>query len=402
MNDRVTGGVGESPYTGLTVIELATDTAGEQLGQLMSLMGADVVKIEPPGGAPSRAVGPFVGDTPDPEGSLNFWFYNRGKRSAVLDLADAGHRETLHGLLDTADVVITSMSAAQSAAVELSAESLGERYPQLIVASLSPFGLTGPWAEYVTSELVSMAAGGPLMSCGYDDHSIPPILPGGEQASHTAGAFGHIAVLLALIERRRTGLGQIIDLSVHESNAVNGELANPYWFYPRVNVQRQTCRHAQPTRTQPALFQCGDGRYVYFALILADPKPWAALVNWLAEKGMEADLREPEYDTIKYRQEQFPHIQGLVEVFFLLTDAETAYLEGQQRELPVGILNAPEDLFLDEHLKAREFFVDVPVDGVGDVPFPGAPFRFTAFRPADPGPAPHLGHDTDDVLGAVR
>jgi hypothetical protein len=80
---------------------------------------------------------------------------------------------------------------------------------------------------------------------------------------------------------------------MHEACAVNVELANPYWFYPRVHVHRQTCRHAQPSPTQPALFRCADGRYVYFALILSEPKAWEALVRWMDAKGMALQLTEP-------------------------------------------------------------------------------------------------------------
>ena len=389
---------GRTPYEGLRIIEIATEPGGEDVGQMMVLMGADVVKVEPPGGASGRFIGPFVGDEPDPENSLNFWFYNRGKQSIVLDLTTETDRDRLHVLLEGADVVITSTSAVESAALDLRAESLSERHPHLIVASVTAFGLTGPWAEYKASELISLGAGGPLMSCGYDDHSIPPILPGGNQSAHTAAAFGHIGILLALLDRRRTGLGQVVDVSVHEAAAVTCELANPYWFYPRVNVQRQTCRHAQPTPTSPALFQCADGRYVYFALVLADTKPWHSLVSWLGEYGLEADLGDPEFAEVSHRQARFPHIQGVVEVFFLLMDANTAYHEGQARQLPIGILNAPEDLFDDEHLAARQFFVPVDVDGVGPVPFPGAPFRFSAFAAADPGPAPHLDENSLSVL----
>ena len=102
---------------------------------------------------------------------------------------------------------------------------------------------------------------------------------------------------------------------------MNVELANPYWFYPRALVQRQTCRHAQPVPTQPALFQCADERWVYFALILVRPKPWKALVEWMDSHGLAIDLTDPAFDDLVYRQENFPHIQDLVEVFFLLQDS---------------------------------------------------------------------------------
>ena len=145
----------------------------------------------------------------------------------------------------------------------------------------------------------------------------------------------------------------MIDLSVQEAAAVTVELANPYWFYPRGLVRRQTCRHAQPVMTQPAIFRCRDDRWVYFALILADEKPWRALVEWMDSEDLAVDLTDPAYDDLVHRQVNFHHVQDVVEVFFLLHDADDVYHEGQRRGLPIGVLNAPEDLYHDEHLDAR-------------------------------------------------
>ena len=165
--------------------------------------------------------------------------------------------------------------------------------------------------------------------------------------------------------------------------AVSVELANPYWFYPRVVVQRQTCRHAQPSPTQPALFQCADGRCVYFALILADPKPWTPLVAWMVEPASRSTSPSRSTPTLAYRQANFAHIQELVEVFFLLQDADDVYHDGQARGLPIGIANAPEELFDDEHLAARGFFVTVEHD---DAPPGMTPVRRSASRRYDPLP----------------
>jgi benzylsuccinate CoA-transferase BbsE subunit len=210
-----------------------------------------------------------------------------------------------------------------------------------------------------------------------------------------------MALMLALIDRQRTDRGQVVDVGMHDCLAVSAELANPYWFYPRVVVHRQTCRHAQPTPTAPALFECGDGRYVYFVLFVADLKPFRALVDWMATLGVEADLNEPQYEDAAYRQANFGHIQGLVEVFFLLQPAAEAYHEGQARGLPIGVAYAPDDLFGDEHLRARDFFVTVEHDDVPPAEYPGAPIRFSAYDPVAMSRAPRLGEHTDEVLGRI-
>jgi benzylsuccinate CoA-transferase BbsE subunit len=384
---------------GLRVVELAGDPAGEMLGKLLAQMGADVTKVEPPEGSPTRAIGPFAGQNADGDHSLTFWYYNTSKRSAVLDdRTDDGRRQLLE-LLATADVCITTLSPPEARARRLEASELASSSPRLIVVSITPFGLDGPWADRVSSDLVGLALGSPLNSCGYDDHSIPPIRPGGDQGYQSACSFALMGLMLALLERQQSGDGQIVDVGMHDCLAVSAELANPYWFYPKAVVHRQTCRHAQPTPTAPALFPCGDGRYVYFVLFVADVKPFRQLVDWMATKGVEADLLEPEYEDAAYRQENFGHIQGLVEVFFLLQTADEAYHDGQARGLPIGVAYAPDDLFHDEHLRAREFFVEVEHDDLPPARYPGAPIRFSTFDSVRPTRAPRLGEHTAEVLG---
>lgn len=390
-----------APYADLSVVELAGDPAGEALGKLLATMGASVIKVELPEGAPSRYVGPTAAGArdDDPDASLNFWFYNVSKRSVVLDYRTSDGMDRLRALLSNADVAITGWRPSEWAALGMTPAGLREDAPQLVVANLSPFGLNGPWADMVSSDLVGLALGGPLNSCGYDDHSIPPIRPGGDQGYQLTASFGHLGVLLALLEREQSGQGQIVDVGMHDCLAVSAELANPYWFYPRVLVHRQTCRHAQPTPTQPALFATADDHHVYFALITGEQKPWQSLVTWMESKRLAADLTDPAYDDPAYRLANFAHIQQLVEVFFLLQTAGEIYREGQQRGLPVGVLNAPEDLPSDEHLTARGFFVAVDDDAPGGPHlYPGAPIRFSACRVPELTRAPRLGEHTSVVL----
>lgn len=389
-----------TPYGGLVVCELADDPAAEMLGKLMAVMGAEVIKVEPPGGAASRHTGPWAGGAEgDPEASLTFWFYNHGKRSVVLDYRTPDGLAHLRRLLGRADVAISGWRPADAAEQGVTPEDLRVGSERLIVVNVSPFGLTGPWADMRSSDLVGLALGGPLNSCGYDDHSIPPIRPGGDQGFQSTASFGHLGVLLALLERQGTGRGQVVDVAMHDVLSVSAELANPYWFYPRALVQRQTCRHAQPTRTQPALFASSDGRYVYFNLITAEQKPWQATLDWLVSHGLAADLVEERYQDPAYRLANFSHIQDIVEVFFLLQDAETAYREGQARSLPIGVLNAPEDLPHDRHLQERGFFVAIPDGNGGSHLYPGSPFRFSSLSSAPPGRPPRLGEHTTELLG---
>ncbi|MGE0665841.1 MAG: CaiB/BaiF CoA transferase family protein [Sphingomonadales bacterium] len=393
-------GAFERPYADLKVIELAEDPAGEMTGYLLAQMGADVVKIEPPEGSPTRAVGPWLNGEEGPDNSLTYWYYNSSKRSAVLDVRTRSGLEKLEALLADADIFVCTLQPKALKAAGIDHAALSARIPKLIIVAVTAFGLTGPWADYKSSELVGLAAGGPLHMCGYDDHAIPPILPGGNQAYHIAASFAHKALLVALIDRQGTGLGQVVDVAMHEACAVTVELANPYWFYPKAIVKRQTCRHAQPVASQPAIFESADGKWLYFVLVVAESKPWANLVAWMDSHGMAADLTDEAYKDFAYRQANYAHVQEMVECFFLVNDAETMFHEGQARELPIAIIQAPEDLFADRHNIERGFFVDVEHEGIGTFRYPGAPYSFSAFEPVARRRAPKLGEHTDEVLGS--
>jgi benzylsuccinate CoA-transferase BbsE subunit len=389
---------GDLMLAGLRVVEVAGDPAGEMVGKLVAQMGADVVKVEPPSGSPTRAVGPFAHGRVDPDHSLTFWYYNTNKRGVVADLSTSAGRAELARLLGKADVLISTLRPQELRELGIELSELRSGATRLIVVSITPFGLDGPWADWLSSDLVGLALGSPLNSCGYDDHTIPPIRPGGDQGYQSAASFALMGLTLALIERQKTGEGQIVDIGMHDCLSVSAELANPYWFYPQVLVHRQTCRHAQPTPTAPAIFRCSDDRWVYFVIFIAEQKAWATLVDWIDTKGLAVDLLEPQYQDPAYRQAHFDHIQEVVEVFFLLQTADEAYHDGQARGLAIGPINSPDDLLHDEHLRAREFFVTVDHDDVEPAEYPGVPFRFSSADTITITRAPKLGEHTAELI----
>lgn len=385
---------GHPPMKGLTVFEIGESPAGELVGRILGEHGAQVTKLEPPGGAGSRRTGPFTGQTATPD-SLHFNYYNLGKNSQVFDLHGLDAMAALDEMLASADILVTSLAPPELSAVNLDLAQLSRRHRRLIVVSVTPFGLTGPWRNYQANDLVSIAAAGPLILSGYDDHSIPPICPAGGQSFHTGASFAISGVLVALLERAQSGLGQLVDVAIHDSLAVTIELAFPYWEYSKQAIIRQTCRHAQPRPTQPAIFECADGRLVYFALIIVEEKPWEALVAWMDSQGMAADLTTDAYRDAKYRQDNFPHIQSILECFLLIKNSDVLLREGQERQLPVGIVYAPEDLLTDAHLRDREFFLNIEeADGSSNT-YPGRPYRYSSFDLVPARRAPRLGERLD-------
>jgi len=393
------------PYAGLKVVELSEDAAGEMTGKYLAELGADVIKVEPPGGAASRRIGPFAQGKQDGEHSLHFWFYNPGKNSVVVDLDDPRGITMLRDMLRDADLLIIGYQPARLAELGLDYAELQSAFPSLIIVSVTPYGLEGPWADYRSSDLVALAGGGQLNVSGYDDHSIPPIRPGGNQAYHIAASFGLAGAEIALLQRQADGLGQLVDVSMHDSCAITVELAFAFWEYQKAPMLRQTCRHAQPMMTHCALFECADGRYIYAVIMLAEPKPWKALVAWMEEEGMALDLVEDRFFDAKYRQENFGYVSEIVECFFLTKTAEEAYHQGQAREIPIGMLHAPEELVDDAHLAARGFWRDTAgIDG--PIRYPGAPFVFSGFAIPAPARPPRLGEHNGpfrrDALSLAR
>ena len=167
--------------SGLRVLELSGHEA-DFCGKLMADMGADFIKIEPPGGEVSRFKGPFYNDTPNRNGSLWFWHYNTSKRGITLDLETSDGQSLMKRLVPSADILLESHRPGYLPGLGLGYGDLSGLNPGLIMCSLTHFGQSGPWRDFKPSDMVHMAGGGQMASCGYDDADVaggPPIAPGG-------------------------------------------------------------------------------------------------------------------------------------------------------------------------------------------------------------------------------
>ena len=228
---EMVGRAGPGMLAGLRVIEIADERA-EYTGLLLAGLGCDVVKIEPPEGNATRRIGPFLHDEPNPERSLFFWNYNRGKKSVVLDIQS--RPDTLSRLLEGADILLDSSCGALNTVLGLDREALNARFPHLITARMTPFGDDGPWADFKGSDLIHLALGGVMMNCGYDPnpngvYDTPPIAPQVWHAYHIAGEQLATGIIAALIARHRTGHGQDVSVAVHEAVSKNPELDIMHW-----------------------------------------------------------------------------------------------------------------------------------------------------------------------------
>ncbi|MDG1086311.1 MAG: CoA transferase, partial [Acidimicrobiales bacterium] len=232
-----------APLDGWTVIELSSQ-ATAFAGKLLADMGADVIVVEPPGGSPLRSLGPFLDDQPGPEHSLYWWHYNTSKRSVVLDLEDPEGRVTFEALVADAGILLEGERPGRLAELGTDYPDLVGVRPDLVHCSVTPFGRQGPRSDEHVTDLTILATGGPVWSCGYDDHEIPPVRGGGHQGYQTGGVWAVISILTAAIHRRHAGAGQHIDVSNHAAVNVTTEAATYSWLVAGSEVQRQTGRHA--------------------------------------------------------------------------------------------------------------------------------------------------------------
>ena len=389
------------PMTGVRVVEIGD--LGELAGKLLADAGADVIRVEPPRGARSRHTGPFVGDRPDPNGSLHFMALNTNKRGVTVDLATPAGVAAWRTLAASADVVIDAAGPGVLDGYGAGSASCAEA-SRVIWCAITPFGLTGPLRDLPANDLVSMALGGIVMMCGYDDHELPPVRPDGEHSLSIAGEYAVAGVLAALLLRARTGVGQLLDVSIHEAVAGTTEGAFMNWEYLGRNPQRTTGRHAGTVEQWQIL--CSDGKYavLFGGGIPRDRKQMEALLSWMEEYGAVGDLRDPQYAQVLTLRPQEGgeirhHFAVTVQAFLQTRPVEEVYRRGQQCGLPWAPVRQPEETLDDPHWADRDFWATVEIPGApAPARLPRAGYRFTKTPVEFRRRAPLLGEHNAEVL----
>ena len=402
---------------GLRVVELAREPIA-LAGKLLGDMGADVILVEPPGGDPSRRYPPFLDDLPGEDRSLYWLHYHTSKRDIVLDLDDRGGRERFQALIATADVLLEAEPRRRLGALGLDYDDLAAIKPDLIHVSVTPYGRNDPKSDLPQTDLTLMAASGPPWSCGYDDHSLPPIR-GPQQGYHTASHFAAMSALTALLHRSVSGAGQFIDVSMTAASNVTTEAASYSWLVAQRTVQRQTGRHASVSLSGETQQRCADGRYANTGVPPRKPAEFAALNAWLGELGLADRLPEAvflelganwqgPFDLSKIGSDDeitaiFGAGREALKLIASTVSAQDFFLGCQRAGLAAGVVNAPEEAFEDAHFKARGFQVRVQHEDLQrEITYPGAPYAFSRSPWAISRRAPKLGeHDAeiDQELG---
>ena len=376
------------------VLDLADET-GVFCTKLLADYGADVIRVEPPTGDSARSRGPFLKDEPNDESSLYFLFYNTNKRSITLNLETSTGRSLFRRLVESADVLVETFPVGYLEAMDLGYPYLKLLNPGLVMASITPFGGTGPWKDYLSSDLVSMAASGYMQITGDPDE--PPLRLGNEHSHFPASQYAATAILAALYHRDAvSGVGQHIDVSLQESLITYYTDAHPAlaWLQLGENVTRvgTTSTLVIPLGAYP----CQDG---WISVGIITPREWDTLAQWVHEvTGNEEILGE------KYKggnQERAPYLDIITAILMDFTarfTSDTLFHEGQRRNLVFIPVNTVADLLTDPQLEGSHFWSDLQHPYAGALKYPLGIFDGEDMTPKTSA-APLIGQDNQEIYG---
>jgi len=384
----VTGqGDGTRLLGGYTVLDL-TDLKGQFAGKLLADLGMQVIKIEPPAGDPVRRLGPFKDDRASLDASLRFAFLNGGKHSVTLDLSSSAGRGLFLRLVAEADVLLESFEPGYLAGLGLAPEAICERNPGLVMASLSGFGQSGPHAGYLAPDIVGLAMGGLMYISGAP--GSPPVKAPETQSYYYSSVFMALGVLLALLRRGDTGMGDYLDVSIQESIATQEHMIREAAF-DGVAITRNGSQHKHAAPAN--IFPCSDGHVYLFVL---GPRDWERFLALWA--GHPTDLDAPELRSPSTRRAQIALINPLVEQFTRrYTKAELTSLL-QEHGVPCLPVNSPADFLAADQIRGRGFLGDADSAGLGRHRQPLFPVLVEGKRLPSAGPPPMIGEDNHAVL----
>jgi len=370
---------------GIRVIEVA-DESGSYCGKLLADLGAEVIKIEPPGGDPGRH-----------EPGAYFLYANINKRSIVLDLDSRAGRASFLRLAATADLLVETEPPGTWEIRDLGYETLKQRRPSLVWASITGFGQTGPQATFASAGIVTAALGGSMHVTGESDD--PPVVLAGSQPSIIAGACAASASLIALHEARAGGRGQYVDVSALEAMSAVTHICGAAKYLEDGIVPRRFGTGLFSSVPSGA-YRCADGRLVY--LMVNRPAHWKALAAWVHEVTGNVEVLDAMFEGPSSTRQPY---RELLDMFlgelFLRIASQDAYREGQRRRLAITPVNGALDVVADPQLRARRFFVTVTLANGSRVRMPGAPYRLsrTPWRIARGLPRP--GEHTKPLLESL-
>ncbi|MBE9374609.1 CoA transferase [Saccharopolyspora sp. HNM0983] len=374
-----------APLRSLRVIDTA-DAPAEMCARYLADLGAEVVRVEPPGGSASRTAWPRWNGI-----GLREATRAAGKLGVLLDPADGRDRTDFLRLLCTADIWITTATAEQLDRIGI--DEIRRRAPHLVIASVTDFGLTGPYRDYAATEWVHAAMSGLLCRSGIPGRR--PLLPPREILEQAAAAQAAWCALLAHFRRLRTGGGDHLDISLHET--LTQVIDPPFGAGPTAGYGRSwwDFPHDRPDAgSYYPVLPCADG---HVRICVLSKAQWTAMRAWLGEP---VEFQAPEYELIIERQKADARLRELIGALFADRSKEDLAVEGQRRGIPVAPVLDLREVLDTEHFAERGCLR--PVDlGARTGRMPGCSVQIDGHRPATAARAPELGEHTEQVLSGL-
>jgi crotonobetainyl-CoA:carnitine CoA-transferase CaiB-like acyl-CoA transferase len=375
------------PLQGIRVIECGGMVGAPYAAKLMADLGAEVIKIEEPGGDAARRRGPYPGNLPHPEKSGTFLYLNTNKLGVTLNLQTAKGQELLKRLVQNADLLVHNYLPPRMTSLGLKYEELSAINPRLVMTSISPFGRTGPNRDLFMHDLNMWAAGGVVYLSGASGRpDLPPLKAFGQQAGYQAGVNAAIGSLGALFGRFSSGQGQHVDISVQE--CLVAILENNYVSWPYM----QTIASRLGFRLIPQdVIPCRDG-YIYFLAI--EDHQWKGALEVMGNpEWAEADI----FQDFATRSGNWDALKPLLEDWAQDKSVQEVYHAAQAKRVPFAPVSTMGDLLNSGHLNARGFFAAIGHPEAGELQYPGAPYRFSTSPWALRRPAPTLGQHNEEI-----
>jgi len=385
-----------------------TNREGMLCAQMLGDLGADVIQIEPPGGAPARWRGPFYKDQCDPEHSLTWWGYSRGKRSIELDI-DAD-RDTFLALVRQTDILIESEPAGSLASRGIGYEVLSKINPGLIHVSLTPYGSTGPKAEWAATDLTLLASAGPLALTGDDDR--PPVRISVPQAWNHAAAEGAVGALAALTERSHSGFGQHVDVSVQQALTLATQGAILTTAVNEETLTRSAGGMKIGELTIRLTFPAKDGQVsITFLFGATLGPPTGRLMEYVCEQGF-CDEATRDKDWLAYGLllvngdepiSEWERVKACVAACTATKSKVELLKVAMERRLLLAPMTTIAEVVDSEQFASRQYFRMPDGDGeAASISYPGAFARFSE-TPLQPGRRPPgIGEHTAEILSEIN
>jgi len=380
---------------GIRVVELGGGVSAPYCAKLFADYGADVVKIEAPGtGDRSRSWGPFPSDEPDREKSGLFHCLNTNKKSVTLDANDSGDREKIRSLISGADVLIENNTPAQMREWSLDYATLRDLNPRLVMISITPFGQTGPYADWKATDLNAFhISGASSRYCGRPDEA--PL----EHGTFAADYFGAVAAaawgLAAVYGRTNTGVGQQVDVSCAEVIAATFVGGQNIGGYAQDGKFERRTGVGMPLGAPATIVPCKDGHVWMLAL---EPGQWNGIAKVMGDpEWMQTEMFQDMFS----RAENADLIYPLIEEWTMKHGKHEIMERCQAEGAPVSAVFTVAEAVEHPHLREREYIVELEHAALGRVRMLGAPFKLSQSPGGPKRAAPLLGADNDAILGAL-